>query len=281
MSKISAIEEETKAATVGKQAELATAITNICQQLAIPNREIIELVFREYLKLPRDFIDIAKLATSIQQAVGAPGTDQGGGGMPGGMPPMGGGLGGGVDGGMGAELGLEPPQGTPPEVEFTDQPNDAAPVPPPPVQDSHIRYRANAVRLFESHIRGKRDLIMEHLDTIQSAVRNLQDLAITGKVSLMDTEDQSPWRNADPLPAIESDRLNESKSVTEMTNVYSDATLLENKHLVVVGTPLEVQEEKFAISGAVKVGNATATSMANIHEAAQHVAKVRKQRIKG
>ncbi len=84
MSRISTIEEEVNVAILEKQANLARTITDLCQQLEVPNREIIDLVFREYLSVPRYFIDIAKLGTSVARALG---TDQGGdagGGMGGG-----------------------------------------------------------------------------------------------------------------------------------------------------------------------------------------------------
>lgn len=279
MSKVSSIEEEIKAATVGKQAELALSIANICQQLAIPNREIIELVFREYLKLPRDFIDIAKLAASIQQAVGAPGADQGG--MPGGgggMPMGGGGM-----GGIGAELGLEPAPGdagAPPDVEFTDQ-GGAMPEPAAPatVQDSRASFKVNAVRLFESSLIGKRDQLTEHLDNISEVVRSLQRMAITGKTSLMETEDQSTWRG-ESLPLVESGHLNESKSITSLSQHYGSASLQENRHSPNVGSPLELIQDRWDISGAVKVSSpgGKVSVDAAVHASVQLVERARRSK---
>jgi hypothetical protein len=103
MSKISSIEEELNAANLGRQVELASTLTGLCQSLDIPNKEIIELVFNEYLHVPKDFVEIAKLAASIEKAV-RDNLEQeeadmmGGGGM-------GGGMGGGIDD-LGGELGL-------------------------------------------------------------------------------------------------------------------------------------------------------------------------------
>lgn len=98
MSKISALEEEVNAATLEKQVNLASSLTSLCKDLEIPNKEIIELVFREYLHVPRKFVDVLKLAVKVNQALG--GTDPNGssGGMfasmGGGMDGMGDGMGG-------------------------------------------------------------------------------------------------------------------------------------------------------------------------------------------
>ena len=115
MSKISSLEEELNASMLEKQAGLASTLVGICQSLEIPNREIIDLVFREYLHVPRRFVDLAKLAAAVEQAIGGnedeePGMEGGGG------APFGGGLGGDMgmgdmgDGGdldaLGSEMGL-------------------------------------------------------------------------------------------------------------------------------------------------------------------------------
>lgn len=85
MSRISTIEEEVNVSILEKQANLSRSIADLCQQLEIPNREIIDLVFREYLSVPRYFIDIAKLGTSVARALGSneasPGGPGGGGGL--------------------------------------------------------------------------------------------------------------------------------------------------------------------------------------------------------
>jgi hypothetical protein len=118
MSKISGLEEELNAATLEKQIDFASTLSSLCQSLEIPNREIIDLVFREYLHVPRRFVDLAKLSASIEQALGKAKEDQMamGGGGGGGM--MGGGMGGmgGLDSGfmgpdqadmLGDDLGLD------------------------------------------------------------------------------------------------------------------------------------------------------------------------------
>lgn len=92
MSRISALEEELNAATLERQADMANTLVNLCQTLEIPNREIIDLVFREYLHVPRHFVDLAKLAAAVEQAVGAS-TGEGAGAV--------GGMGGGFSGGLG------------------------------------------------------------------------------------------------------------------------------------------------------------------------------------
>jgi hypothetical protein len=102
MSKISSIEEEVNSAALEKQAGLAQTVASICQSLDIPNQEIIDLVFTEYLRLPRKFIDVAKLASRVVGALGLKndgdggdvlgmgGMGMGGGGMDMGGPDLGG-----------------------------------------------------------------------------------------------------------------------------------------------------------------------------------------------
>lgn len=98
MSKISSIEEEVNMGTLEKQANLAATIAELCRGLGIPNREIIDLVFREYLSVPRYFLDVAKLSMGVQKALsGQLGGDDGG--MGGGMP-----MGGGGD--LGMDMGM-------------------------------------------------------------------------------------------------------------------------------------------------------------------------------
>ena len=121
MSKICALEEEVKATMMEKQASMASQLIGICQLLSIPNKDIVELVFREILHLPSNFVNVAKLAMSVQQAVGAPGQGQDGmGGPPMGGPPMGG-VGPGGD--LGADLGLGPTPG-PDGSAFSQNPAD-------------------------------------------------------------------------------------------------------------------------------------------------------------
>ncbi len=89
MSRISSIEEEVNIATLEKQAQLANDIAALCQSLEIPNAQIVDLVFREYLSVPRYFLDVAKLAMSVNKAMGGE-VGGGGGGMSGGGGMMGG-----------------------------------------------------------------------------------------------------------------------------------------------------------------------------------------------
>ncbi len=104
MSRISSIEEEVNIASMEKQAALAGDIANLCQMLEIPNAQIMDLVFREYLSVPRYFLDVAKLTAGVNAAIG--GNLEGG---PGGGGMMGGGMGGGgMDAGldMGGDMGM-------------------------------------------------------------------------------------------------------------------------------------------------------------------------------
>jgi len=123
MSRISSIEEEVNIATLEKQAGLANEIAALCQSLEIPNEQIVDLVFREYLSVPRYFLDVAKLAMSVNKAMNGDIAQDGMGGAMGGMGGgMGGGLGGsgdldglgdlgdGLDDGPGAESPLDGPE---------------------------------------------------------------------------------------------------------------------------------------------------------------------------
>jgi len=105
MSRISSIEEEVNIASMEKQAQLAGEITNLCQTLEIPNAQIMDLVFREYLSVPRYFLDVAKLTAGVNAAVSG---DLGGEGGGGGGMGMGMGIGGGSMGGDDAasDLGM-------------------------------------------------------------------------------------------------------------------------------------------------------------------------------
>lgn len=90
MSRISSLEDEVNSSILEKQVSLAHSVAQLCKDLEIPNREIIDLVFREYLSVPRYFIDVAKLGSSLQSIFGG-GSEDGGMGMGGmGMGGVGG-----------------------------------------------------------------------------------------------------------------------------------------------------------------------------------------------
>jgi hypothetical protein len=113
MSKISALEEEVNAATLESQMRMASDLTRLCKDLDIPNRATMELVFKEYLKVPRNFIDLAKLAMSASSAA-SNGNDT--------SDSMFSGMGGGGGGGDILDLGDEP---VPEEPEGTEAPVEA------------------------------------------------------------------------------------------------------------------------------------------------------------
>ena len=100
MSKISALEEEVNAATLESQMRIARDFAGICKDLEIPNQATMELVFKEYLHVPKTFVDVAKLAMAASSA--AAGNDS--------SSAMFGGMGGG--GGLGGDLdlGLDVPE---------------------------------------------------------------------------------------------------------------------------------------------------------------------------
>lgn len=104
MSRISSIEEEMNAATMESQVKLADELTRLCQSLTIPNKEIIDLVFKNYLHVPKEFVEIAKLAAAVEKAI----TDNAAAAQQGAAAGGGGGMGGGpMGGGMGAGGGID------------------------------------------------------------------------------------------------------------------------------------------------------------------------------
>jgi len=195
MSRISTIEEEVNVAILEKQANLANTIATLCQQLEIPNREIIDLVFREYLSVPRYFIDIAKLGTSVARALGTDQDSAGGAG--------GGGLGGmgGMDdlGDMGDEAGdgmddLEMPDGSGSEAE----PVDGAPPKAPLMSGA----RAKSGNLFESRRRST----PKQQSVVDSLIRGLST-----RMKSLESEDKKLLR-AKFVRSI----INEVKSISEL-----------------------------------------------------------------
>jgi hypothetical protein len=209
MSSISAIEDEVKAATILKQAEVANVVSDICQKLTIPNKEIIDLVFREYLHVPRKFADVAKLAAAVQQVVGGPeGAPGGGGGMSG--MPMGGG------GGIGDDLGLPPeePEGAP-EVEVDgDQ--------PPPIattgQESVTALQHTMLLELRTAIKGKHKQLIPEMKRLSNTMRSLYRIHATGRVSLVETS--RVLRSKDALPT--GRRLTEG---ADASTIYSGTVL--------------------------------------------------------
>lgn len=221
MSKICALEEEVKATMMEKQANMAQTIIGICQMLTIPNKDIVELVFREILHLPNNFINVAKLAMSVQQAVGMPQQDQGMGG-PGG-PGMGG------AGDLGGDLGLGGPPGGSPLT------NDPAAAGAGPMQTTAQAGVSNAQ--LSSSFGPTGPILMEAHDAMNAFERGLRTLTestetrakmkavawslktdllemfamrATGKISLV--ENVVPEWGSEPLPGtvIRADSLSES-----------------------------------------------------------------------
>jgi hypothetical protein len=180
MSKISALEDEVRAATLERQANVASIIIDICQRLTVPNKEIIELVFREYLQLPRDFIDIAKLAASVEQAIGQPQQDGGmGGGMPmgGGGMPLGGSNLGGED--LGTNLGIEPETGpdAKPDVNIDGAKNEG-----------YDRLKKQVLLEFKNTLVERRedDVVKRGVADLRNIVRDLGRIHASKKTSLVE-----------------------------------------------------------------------------------------------
>lgn len=204
MSKISSIEEEVNAATMTQQVTLASNLAQLCQSLAIPNKEIIDLVFKEYLHVPRKFVEIAKLAAAIDKAVSDANPEQGGGmedGMGGGMGGMGGGGMGGGLGDMGTELGMEPNDSSVGGDELGGGAPPAAAAAAPPVESDSIKdnlFENKEIESFLVYLRDhgrkklteakdkKSDSLTEALRNVRSSLRAMSDIAQAGKTSLIE-----------------------------------------------------------------------------------------------
>ena len=91
MSRISSVEEELNTEIIRSQVEIADGISNLLKNLNVPNADIIRLTLTDYLKLPRDFVEIAAMAAEAADAAGIGKEDGMGIGGGGGMGGMGGG----------------------------------------------------------------------------------------------------------------------------------------------------------------------------------------------
>lgn len=196
MSRISTIEEEVNVAILEKQANLARTIADLCQQLEIPNREVIDLVFREYLSVPRYFLDIAKLGTSVARALGQ--------GQEGGGPGGGGGFGGGLDGldGLGDEEGGDADLGMPDDEAGGDlaAPPDNGSKPKKEPLLAGSRKRPN--NLFE----GRRSTTPRQRSVLEAMVRSL-------KTKMSALQDDAKKRVVVKYTKI---LLNEVRSISEL-----------------------------------------------------------------
>lgn len=205
MSKISSIEEEVNAATMSQQVSLASNLAQLCQSLDIPNKEIIDLIFKEYLHVPRKFIEIAKLAAAIQKAVNDANPEQGGemGGEMGGMGGggMGMGMGGGI-GDMGTELGLDGGDSTVGGDDLSAAPPAAAGAAslPPPVESDSIKanlFENEEIASFLVHLRkvgktltesktDKGAMFTEAIRNVKSNLNSLSSITQSKKTSLVE-----------------------------------------------------------------------------------------------
>lgn len=245
MSKICAIEEEVKASMMEKQANMAGTIIDLCQKLAIPNKDIVELVFREILHLPSNFVNVAKLAMSVQQAVGQPGQDMAGGmggGMPGGLgndlgltdPSM-------MPGGMGADgavgPGVTPEPGAPlPPGEQTLQPGPANQLASTGITSANL---AEAMRLFEV---GLKKTLVESADAnltesfkaaaweLRSTLNDYYKVRSTQKVSLVESY-AAPRANT-LEPSYSKDAIVESAKVAQAASKHPQVQLAQKARQV-------------------------------------------------
>lgn len=206
MSKISSIEEEMNATMLEKQAAFASTLTGICQTLEIPNREIIDLVFREYLHVPRRFVDLAKLAAAVEQAIGGSGEEEEmaggapfGGGLGGGdFGDLGGDLGGGELDSLGDELGVEGGGGDE-EISLESNIRRRKPV---PLTEGTARRMANVLKTISSKRRSltegrlteeqkkavevRENALDVRLWEMRQAVKSISDMTLQGRTSLVE-----------------------------------------------------------------------------------------------
>lgn len=229
MSKISALEEEVNAATLETQVNLASSLTSLCKDLEIPNQEIIELVFREYLHVPRKFVDVVKLATKVQQALNGGG--EGGEGSSSGMfSSMGGGGGlGGMDDFGDSDVDMD--------MTLDDAKADEAgsgPKGPQSLNDStqiENRYKDRLLESALSDIKKKCRALNESKDesdnfgkialtkrSISSTVSDLISIGISKKCSLVEDAEWKPARIAPDIYLPNSDVNFKKISLTESVN---------------------------------------------------------------
>lgn len=229
MSKVSSIEDEVDAAGMEKRASVAASIAQLCQNLGIPNPEIIELVFSDYLRLNRKFIDVAKLSARVVGALGL--KQDGDGGDVLGLGGMGG-MGGGPS--MGGDLGAMD------DTDDMDMGDGMGEEPPPPGGDSEPlnasyenrnssilverqidRIRKTIKYKLEEDIGGTKVLttVQEAVKTvkfsIQSQMRDLSRIEATGKISLTESDEvRQYWDNSrDPIYPLPETKV--KKTLTE------------------------------------------------------------------
>jgi hypothetical protein len=260
MSKISALEEEVNAATLESQMRMAGDMTRLCKDLEIPNSATMELIFKEYLKVPRNFIDLAKLAMSVSSA--AAGNDT--------SDSMFGGLGGGGGsdfGDLGGETGGE-------EVEVEADVEDL------PVEARRslnkilvegvksIRQRRKSGTLTEE-LKGS---INESLSSMNANLSEIQSIRMSKKSSLTEQIENEVSTLASiswPMPKPKVLLLAESGSGSKLD---SNKLLLED--IESFKTALELQESAFK----KKPSNKAVQMVENARKAKSIKAKKRKSR---
>lgn len=247
MSRISSIEEEVNAEVVERQANAARTIVDLLQLLNVPNKETIELVFTEYLKLPRDFVELAALAAEMRDAAGIEGE---GGGMGGGGGGMGGFGGGGGDFGgeeldseaLGSELGGG--GGSPVGAFGADDFDIAEPKAESKSREQLQRlhesrkFRAFSKRLVES-VRVSRKTLTESLSTsvvesitaadrsLTEALSKLRSVSVDKKVSLVESYSKEPGLSGMNMLVESINIKRPTAQLSEMFSGQSSATLVD------------------------------------------------------
>jgi hypothetical protein len=260
MSKISALEEEVNAATLESQMRMAGDMTRLCKDLEIPNSATMELIFKEYLKVPRNFIDLAKLAMSVSSA--AAGNDT--------SDSMFGGLGGGGGsdfGDLGGETGGEEVEG---EADVEDLPVEARRSLNKILVEGvkSIRQRRKSGTLTEE-LKGS---INESLSSMNANLSEIQSIRMSKKSSLTEQIENEVSTLASiswPMPKPKVLLLAESGSGSKLD---SNKLLLED--IESFKTALELQESAFK----KKPSNKAVQMVENARKAKSIKAKKRKSR---
>jgi hypothetical protein len=211
MSKISALEEEVNAATLESQMRVAADMTRLCKDLEIPNSATMELIFKEYLKVPRNFIDVAKLAMAASSAAGNDTSDSMFGDLGGGMG------GGGMDD---LDLGMEDGEGG---DGLEDIPVEAK-------RNLRSMLVESVDRIKTAEKSGKEIKIAESLKSLGANLSEIQSIRMSKKSSLTEQieNDVSTLASVSwPIPKPNKVRLDESVSPDASSIVDGNKMLLE------------------------------------------------------
>lgn len=268
MSRISSVEEELNTEIIRSQVEVAGSIADLLKGLNIPNREIIELTLTNYLKLPRDFVEIAALAAEAADAAGIEGA---GGGLGGGGGI--GGMGGGEMNGSLDDMDMAIADGPEAGTQGALTADDVADIPDPVEESATARKIA---MLVESAIPGRvinesllvaktgrvgplivpvgqvvKAQLMESRIKMARAVHDLESLTRYGKVSMVESYSrdtgftETAWSSTKSLmesvraerritafPGVDATKLLESIANCRINDLEAGEQIHESAHAI-------------------------------------------------